>query len=68
MHYECRNCEARAKVEPQKRYQLVIMAEEGKCYCMSKFYDFENVQKAMREVRELYEKHGITHHVGYREV
>lgn len=51
-----------------RRYQLVIMTEEGKCYCVGRLYDFEDVQNAVKEMRDLYEKHGINHHVGYREV
>lgn len=51
-----------------KKCQLVIMTEEGKCYCVGRLYDWEDIHKAVREVRELYEKHGVTHHVGYREV
>ncbi len=51
-----------------KKYQLVIMAESGETYFTSRLYDWSGVQDAMREVRELYAKHGVTHHVGYREV
>lgn len=53
---------------PDVRYQLVIMTEEGKCYCVGRLYDWEDIKEAVKELRDLYEKHGVTHHVGYREV
>ena len=52
----------------EKKYQLVIMAEDGKTYLTGRLYDWDGIQDAVREVRNLYEKHGVTHHVGYREV
>lgn len=54
--------------EPKKQYQLVVMHEDGMTYFVGRLYDFEGIQKAVKELRELYAKHGITHHVGYREV
>lgn len=54
--------------ETSKQYQLVIMHEDGKCYCAGRLYDWNGIQNAVKEMRELYEKHGVTHHVGYREV
>lgn len=53
---------------PDRKYQLVIMTDEGKCYCVGRIYDWEDIQEAIKELRELYEKHGVTHHVGYRKV
>lgn len=60
----CDNCKDRNK----NLYQLVIMVEEGKCYFSGRLYDWEGIQNAVKEMRELYEKHGVTHNVGYREV
>jgi len=54
--------------ETKKQYQLVVMTEEGMTYCVGKLYDWNGIQEAVKEVRELYYKHGVTHHVGYREV
>jgi hypothetical protein len=54
--------------EPKKQYQLVIMTEEGKAHRCGKLYDWNGIQEAVKEVRELYAKHGVTHHVGYMEV
>lgn len=51
-----------------KQYQLVIMAEDGMTYCVGRLYDWNGIQEAVKELRELYEKHGVAHHVGYREV
>jgi hypothetical protein len=52
----------------KKQYQLVIMHEDGMTYCVGRIYDWNEVQKAAKEIRELYAKHGVTHHVGFREV
>lgn len=52
----------------KKQYQLVIMMEDGHTYFTGRLYDWNGIQEAVKEVRELYEKHGVTHHVGYREV
>ena len=60
--YEC--CENRNKRE----YQLVIMHEDGMAYCVGRLYDLNEVKEAAKEIRELYAKHGVTHHVGYRKV
>lgn len=54
--------------EIKKQYQLVIMTEEGRCSFSGRLYNWEEVQEAVKEMRELYAKHGVTHHVGYREV
>ena len=54
--------------ENKKQYQLVIMMDDGMTYCVGRLYDWNKVQKAAKEIRELYGKHGITHHVGFREV
>ena len=54
--------------ENKKDYQLVIMHEDGMTYCVGRLYTFDEVQKAASEIRELYAKNGITHHVGYRKV
>ena len=54
--------------EIKKQYQLVIMTDEGRTYCAGKLYDWNEIQEAVKEMRELYYKHGITYHVGYREV
>lgn len=54
--------------EIKDKYQLVVMTEEGMTYFVGKLYDWNGIQIAVKEVRELYEKHGVTHHVGYRKV
>lgn len=51
-----------------KKYQLVIMAESGETYVTSRLYDWDGVQDAMREMRELYAKHNVTPHIGYKVV
>ena len=60
----CYGCEN----TPKKEYQLVIMHEDGMTYCVGPLYDWNGIQEAVKEIRELYEKHGITHHVGFRKV
>lgn len=52
----------------KKDYQLVIMHEDGMTYCVGRLYTFDEVQKAAKEIRDLYYKHGVTHHVGFRKV
>lgn len=54
--------------KPKKQYQLVIMHEDGQTYFCGKLYGWDGIQEAVKEVRELYEKHGVTHHVGFKEV
>lgn len=63
---EC--CPYYSEREIKKQYQLVIMTEEGRTYYVGKLYDWNGIQEAVKEMRELYYKHGITDHVGYREV
>ena len=53
---------------PNRKYQLVIMTEEGKCHCVGPIHTWDEIQQVVKEMRELYETHGITHHVGFREV
>ena len=52
----------------KKQYKLVIMHEDGMTYCVGRIYDWDEVQKAAKELSELYAKHGITHHVVFRKV
>ena len=52
----------------KKQYQLVIMHKDGMTYCVGRIYDLDEVQKAAKELSELYAKHGITHHVCFRKV
>lgn len=52
----------------KKDYQLVIMHEDGMTYCVGRLYTFDEVQKAAKEIRDLYYKHGVTNHVGFRKV
>lgn len=54
--------------EIKKKYQLVVMTEDGRTYRTGRLYDWDGIQEAVMEVRELYAKHGVTHHVGYMEV
>ena len=52
-----------------KKYQLVIMDAEGRTYLSGRIYNsFEEVHDAMIELRVLYAKHEVSHHVGYIEV
>lgn len=52
-----------------KKYRLVIMDTEGKITFGVHIYDsWEEMHKAMDEVRGVYAKSGINHHVGYMEV
>ena len=65
MHTECKECH---HARETKKYQLVIMSENGCTEFGFRFYDWEGIQMAVKETRNLYEKHGISSHVGYREV
>lgn len=51
-----------------KKYQLVIMMEDGYTSFSGRLYNGNEIEEAVKEMRELYAKHGVTHHVGYREV
>ena len=56
------------KEEVKRKYQLVIMVAEGATTLGRTYDSFEEVHDAMIELRVLYAKHGVTHHVGYVEV
>lgn len=60
-YYDC-------SVMKAKKYQLIIMTEDGRCTFSHQTYNWDELHEAMREMRVLYAKHGVTHHVGYREV
>lgn len=64
--YNCNRCYI--KEEVKRKYQLVIMVADG-ATTLGRIYDsFTEAHEAMIELRVLYAKHGVTHHVGYREV
>ena len=50
-----------------KKYRLVVMVPEGRVTIGRTYDNFEELHKAMIELRILYAKHGINHHVGYLE-
>ena len=52
----------------QKKYQLIIMDEDGKATYGKTFESWNDVFYAMIELRNTYAKMEINHHVGYREV
>lgn len=62
----CNNCPV--KEEVRRKYQLVVMDAEGKTTLGRTYYSFEEVHDAMIELRILYAKHEVSHHVGYMEV
>ena len=50
------------------KYRIVVMVPEGKV-TVGRFYNtWEELQEAMKGLRDLYAKNGIPHHVGYIEV
>lgn len=51
-----------------KKYQLIVMDAEGKTTLGRIYNSFEEVHDAMIELRVLYAKHEVSHHVGYMEV
>lgn len=51
-----------------KKYQLVIMDEQGKTTYGYTFDSWNETFDAMIELRNIYAKYNINHHVGYREV
>jgi hypothetical protein len=51
-----------------KKYQLVIMDCEGKTTYGKTFKSWPETFEAMMELRNIYAKNEINHHVGYREV
>jgi hypothetical protein len=63
-----RDCSYYCENGNKKQYQIVIMYEDGMTYRVGRLYDWNEVQKAAKEIRELYAKHGITHRVGFLEV
>ena len=62
MHPRCKDCDY------TKRYQLVIMDAEGKTTYGRTFNSWSETFEAMMELRNVYAKMDINHHVGYREV
>lgn len=52
----------------KKKYRLVVMETDGRVTTGRVFDSFEEVHEAMIELRVLYAKHGVSHHVGYMEV
>lgn len=63
MHFE--SC---VSPRAEKRYQLVVMVPEGKI-TLGKIYDnWSAMHEAMIELRTIYAKYGVIHHVGYMEV
>ena len=52
----------------QKEYQIAVMVEEGRVCLGRKFDSLEEVKEAVSELRAIYEKCGVSHHVGYLEV
>lgn len=61
-NYNCNSC------PNKKKYQLVIMDEEGKTTYGRTFDTWSETFEAMIELRNIYTKNEINHHVGYREV
>ena len=51
-----------------KKYQIVIMDTEGKTTYGKTFESWSETFEAMIELRNIYAKMEINHHVGYREV
>lgn len=62
----CSNCNNNN--ENKKKYQLIVMDAEGKTTLGRTYDSFEEVHDAMIELRVLYAKHEVHHHVGYMEV
>lgn len=62
-NFDCCDCATQTK-----KYQLVIMMEDGYTTFSGRLYNASEIQEAVKEMRELYAKYGVTHHVGYREV
>ena len=60
------NCEM--ETANHKKYQIAIMEINGKITLGRTYDTFEEVHNAMIELRMLYVKHEVTHHVGYVEV
>lgn len=52
----------------QKKYQLVIMDEDGKTTYGKTFTSWNETFEAMIELRNTYAKMEINQHVGFREV
>lgn len=65
MHPRCKDYEC---PHYQKRYQIVIMDENGNATYGKTFNSWSETFEAMIELRNIYAKMEIYHHVGYREV
>ena len=61
-NYSCDDC------PNKKRYQLVIMDSEGKTTYGRTFDNWSETFEAMMELRNVYAKNEINHHVGFREI
>lgn len=56
------------RTETSRKYRLVIMDSKGKTYFGRIYDNWEEIRNAMIELRVLYAKNEVTHHVGYMEV
>ena len=65
MHPRCRDYDCPHNA---KRYQLVIMDEQGKTTYGKTFDTWSEIFDAMIELRNTYAKMEINQHVGFREV
>jgi hypothetical protein len=65
MHPRCKDYEC---PHYQKKYQIVIMDENGNATYGKTFNSWNEIFDAMIELRNTYAKMEIYHHVGYKEV
>jgi len=65
MNWERSECRS---YEYKRKYQLVIMDSEGKTTYGRTFDSWSEMFEAMMELRNIYAKNEINHHVGFREV
>ena len=61
-NYNCDDC------PKKKKYQLVIMDADGKATYGKTFESWSETFETMMELRNIYAKMEINHHVGYREL
>ena len=70
MHWEPRERETCTcqKANVNKEYRIVVMDADGKVSVGRKFNNWDELNEAVTELRNLYAKHGVPHQVGYMEV
>lgn len=61
----CRYCSTNTGAINQEKYRIVVMETNGRVTIGRAYDTFEEVHNAMIELRMIYAKNEVAHHVGY---